>query len=357
MRINPYISEHKRIHHGGPFSINNPNSDILDFSSNISPIGIPSIVRKTIKNQIDIVQIYPDSDSTQLRKKLEHYTKISYSQIVVGNGATEIIYDFCRSFISNKTPVLIPIPTFGEYESAAKLCGAKISFFNTMNLEKNINDFISKIPNNGCIFICNPNNPTGNLISKKTLQKIIILANKQKTLVFVDECFIELVPDHNESILHLIKKYDNLFILRSLTKSFALAGLRIGYGIGSKQMALVLNQIKIPWNISGLAQQAASAALSDKSYLVKVKKLIKKESSYLINCISKLTNFQCIDTSTNFILIRTKIKSHVLQKKLLEKKILIRDCRTIRGLDNNYIRIAVKTRKENQKLINALERL
>jgi threonine-phosphate decarboxylase len=113
MRINPNISEHKRIHHGGPFSINNPNSDILDFSSNISPIGIPSIVRKTIKNPIDIVQIYPDSDSIQLRKNLEHYTKISYSQIVVGNGDTEIIYDFCRSFISNKTPVLIPIPTFG----------------------------------------------------------------------------------------------------------------------------------------------------------------------------------------------------------------------------------------------------
>jgi threonine-phosphate decarboxylase len=357
MRINPHISEHKRIHHGGPFSINNPNSDILDFSSNISPIGIPSIVRKTIKNQIDVVQIYPDSDSIQLRKNLQHYTKTSYSQIVVGNGATEIIYDFCRSFLSNKTPVLIPIPTFGEYESAAKLCGAKILFFKTMNLEKNIDDFISKIPNNGCIFICNPNNPTGNLLSKKTLQKIIIHANKQKTLVFVDECFIELVPDHDESIIHLVTKYSNLFILRSLTKSFALAGLRIGYGISSKQMISVLNKIKIPWNVSGLAQQAASAALSDKFYLDKVKKLIKKESFYLINCISKLKNFQCIDTSTNFILIKTKIKSNILQKKLLEKKILIRDCKTIRGLDNNYIRIAVKTRKENQKLIEALERL
>jgi len=357
MRINPYISEHKRIHHGGPFSTNNPNSDILDFSSNISPLGIPSIVRKTIKNHIDSVQIYPDSDSVQLRKNLEHYTRIPSSQIVIGNGATEIIYNFCRIFVSNKTPVLIPIPTFGEYESAAKLCGAKIIFFKTMDLEKNTNEFISKIPNNGCIFICNPNNPTGSLLSKKILQKIIILANQQQTLVFVDECFIELVPDYDESIVHLIKKYNNLFILRSLTKSFALAGLRIGYGIGSKQMVTVLNKINIPWNVSGLAQQAASAALLDEFYLNKVKNLIKKESMFLINCISKLKNFQCIDTSTNFILIKTKIKSNILQKKLLEKKILIRDCRTIRGLNNNYIRIAVKTRKENQKLINALERL
>jgi len=357
MRINPNISVHKRISHGGPFSITHPSSDILDFSSNINPMGTSSLVRKTIKNQLDTIQIYPDSESTQLRKNLQHYTKIPYSQIVVGNGATEIIYNFCQAFLSNKTPVLIPIPTFGEYESAAKLNGAKVSFFKTMNLEKDVDDFISKLPNNGCIFICNPNNPTGNLISKKALQKIIISANKKKTLVFIDECFIELVPDHDESIIKFIKKYNNLFILRSLTKSFALAGLRIGYGIGSKQMISVLNKIKIPWNVSGLAQQAASAALLHSFYLTKVKKMIKKESFYIINSVSKLKNFQCNDTSTNFILIKTKIKSKTLQKKLLEKKILIRDCSTIRGLNNNYIRIAVKTRKENEKLIKALERL
>lgn len=357
MRINPNISTHKQISHGGPFSITHPSPDILDFSSNINPMGTSALVRKTIKNQLDAIQIYPDSESTQLRKNLQRYTKIPYSQIVVGNGATEIIYNFCQAFLSNKTPVLIPIPTFGEYESAAKLSGAKISFFKTMNLEKDVDDFVSKLPNSGCIFICNPNNPTGNLISKKTLQKIIISANKKKTLVFIDECFIELVPDHDESIIQFIKKYNNLFILRSLTKSFALAGLRIGYGIGSKQMISVLNKIKIPWNVSGLAQQAASAALLHSFYLTKVKKMIKKESFYLINYISKLKIFQCNATSTNFILIKTKMKSQTLQKKLLEKKILIRDCSTIRGLNNNYIRIAVKTRKENEKLIKALEQL
>jgi threonine-phosphate decarboxylase len=148
-----------------------------------------------------------------------------------------------------------------------------------------------------------------------------------------------------------------LFVLRSLTKSFALAGLRIGYGVGTKQMIFVLNKIKIPWNVSGLAQQAASAALSHSFYLENVKKIIKKESFYLINSISKLKDFQCNSTSTNFILIKTKIKSKTLQKKLLEKKILIRDCSTIRGLNDNYIRIAVKTRKENKKLIQALEKL
>ncbi|CAD6368454.1 Aminotransferase class I and II [metagenome] len=354
MRINRYISTHKRIPHGGPFSVTHPNSDILDFSSNISPLGPSKMVRKTIKNHLDSVKIYPDSESTTLKKNLENYLKIPSSQIVIGNGATEIIYNFCQAFLSNKTPVLIPIPTFGEYESAAQLSGAKVLFFKTMNLEQDVDEFISKFPFDGCIFICNPNNPTGHLIQKQTLQKIITSAHKKKTLVFVDECFIELVPNSNETIIGLVKKFSNLFILRSLTKSFALAGLRIGYGVGSKQIISVLNKIKIPWNVSGIAQYAASTALDDPAYLTKVNKIIKKESSYLIDRISKFNNFQCIPTSTNFILIKTKINSKILQKKLLEKKILIRDCSTIHGLNDNYIRIAVKTRKENEKLIKSL---
>lgn len=357
MKINPYISAHKRVPHGGPFSITHISSNVLDFSSNISPLGPSQMVRKTIKNHLDSVKIYPDSESTSLKKNLQNYLKIPYSQIVIGNGATEIIYNFCQAFLSNKTSVLIPIPTFGEYESAAKLRGSKISFFKTMNLEKDTDEFISKFPSNGCIFICNPNNPTGHLMQKQTLQKIITSAHKKKSLVFVDECFIELVPDLNETIIELVKKFPNLFVLRSLTKSFALAGLRIGYGVGSKQIISILNNIKIPWNVSGIAQYAASTALDDPTYLIKVNKIIKKESSYLIDCISKFNNFKCIPTSTNFILIKTKINSKILQKKLLEKKILIRDCSTIHGLNHNYFRIAVKTRKENDKLIKSLEML
>lgn len=357
MKINPNISIHKRASHGGPFSIKYPNAKILDFSSSISPLGAPLPVRQKIKNQLNTIQIYPDSESTQLRKNLHLYTKIPYSQIVVGNGATEIIYNFCQAFISKQTPVVIPIPIFSEYETAARLHGAKISFFKTMNLEKNADEFISKLPSNGCIFICNPNNPTGNLISKQTLHKIISSANKKNTLVFVDECFIELVPDYDESVIKFIKQYNNLFVLRSLTKSFALAGLRIGYGLGSKHMITILNNIKIPWNVSGLSQQAASSALCNLSYLDKVKKIIKKESIYLHTNISKLKNFQCNATTTNFILIKTKIKSFTIQKKLLKKNILIRDCSTFRGLNDHYIRIAVRTRKENKILIKSLEKL
>ena len=357
VKLDLAISSHKPVSHGGLYSISNPKLDLLDFSSNINPLGPSPLVLKTIKNQLNTLQIYPDSDSLKLRKNLQKYTKIPLSQIVVGNGATEIIYNFCKAFLSKKIPVLIPVPTFGEYEVAAKLAGAKVEFYKTMDLKKKIDDFIYKLPNNGCVFICNPNNPTGHLLSKNYLKKIIIAANKKNTLVFVDECFIELVPNYNESIIMLVKKYDNLFVLRSLTKSFGLAGIRIGYGIGTKKLVSILNQIKIPWNVSGLAQHAASAAISTPNYLDKAKKVIQTELNYLKNNISKLDNFDCYDSVTNFILIKTKLKSSNLQQKLLKKKILIRDCSNFRGLNHNYIRVAVKTRKENQKLVHALEEL
>jgi len=351
------ISSHKRVPHGGLYSISNPGPDILDFSSNVNPIGPSPIVLKTIKNRLNTLKIYPDPDSLNLRKDLQNYTKIPLSQIVVGNGATEIIYNFCKAFLTKKTPVLIHIPTFGEYEAASKLAGAKVEFYKTMDLTKDIDNFILKIPKNGCVFICNPNNPTGYLLSKKYIKKIIIAANKKNTLVFVDECFIELVPNYNESIIELVKSFKNLFILRSLTKSFGLAGIRIGYGIGTTKLISILNQIKIPWNVSGLAQYAASSAISTPKYLDKTKKLIHSELNYLKNNISKLENFECFDSVTNFILIKTKINSSLVQQKLLEKKILIRDCSNFKGLNHNYIRVAVKTRKENQKLVMALEKL
>ena len=315
------------------------------------------MVRRYLKRQLGSISEYPDSDSVNLRKALQWYCKIPHEQIVIGNGATEIIYNFCKAFLSKKTPVLIPIPTFGEYEAAAKLSGCKITFFKTMNLASNLDNFIKKIPKNGCVFVCNPNNPTGKLLSKRNLLKIIQAAKKKSSLAFVDESFIELVSESNQSIIKYVKKFSNLFILRSMTKSFGLAGIRVGYGIGSKQIISILNNLKIPWNVSGLAQHAARAALCSISYLNNAKKIIENESQYLRNSISKIDGFECHDAAANFILIKTKQKSKTIQKKLLKKKILIRDCSSFRGLNNNYIRIAVKTRKENQKLVKALEKI
>lgn len=337
---------HDVVKHGGPYSVDYKQK-VLDFSSNVNPLGYPNTVKLDLKK----ISTYPDHHSTKLKQVLSKYLKISQNNIVIGNGATEIIYDFCRAISS--TRVLIVSPTFGEYEAASKLYGDKPGFFVTMHLQADLEKFMQKIPKNGIVFVCNPNNPTGELLSKISMAQIIKAAKSKSCMVFVDECFMELTQTPNQSVLDLVPKFDNLFVLRSLTKSFGLAGLRLGYGIGSKPLVSVLNKIKIPWSVNGLAHQAGITALSDKKFLAKTRNLIKSESTFLTNSISKIDGFSCIETKTNFILIKTKQPAKTIQKKLLGKNILVRDCSNFRGLGPHYIRIAVKTRKENKKLVSA----
>ena len=350
------IRRHTPVLHGGK-TFRNFGKKTLDFSSNISPAGIPKNVKSLLRQNLKNIEDYPDNDSSSLMMSLKKYTGLDKRNLVVGNGAIEIIYNFCFAFLSEKTPVLIPIPTFQEYETASKLNNSKISFFKTMDLSEEIDSFISKIPKNGCVFLCNPNNPTGKLISKKQILSIIKESKKLSTMVFVDECFIELVPDANESVIKYVKKFDNLFVLRSLTKSFGIPGIRIGYGAASKQIVEILQKIKIPWSINSLAQDAGVAALKNKSHLTKSKEIIKKESQFIKNKIAKLDGYECQNSSTNFILIKTKQDSKKIQNQLLKQNILIRDCKNFRGLDNHFIRIAIKSHKDNLKLVTALERI
>jgi threonine-phosphate decarboxylase len=349
------IATHTLVPHGGLYSIENPNSGIVDFSSNVNPLGYPTAINKLLRSWMKNIPVYPDHTSKKLKRRLSSYLGVPINNLVVGNGATEVIYNFCRATTGKNTHVLIPIPTFGEYEAAVRLCAGKLQFFKTMNLEEGFSEFVKRIPNNGIVFVCNPNNPTGALISKKLIIQIVKSAKIKNTLVFVDECFMELTQTLQQSVIDQIQKLDNLFVLRSLTKSFGLAGLRVGYGVGNKKLISVLDKIKIPWNVNGFAQEAAVIALSQRRFLAKTRKLIKTEYKFLKNAIEKLDGFSCFESSTNFILIRTNTNSKQLQKKLLQKKILVRECSTFRGLNQNYIRIAVKTHKENLKLIKELE--
>lgn len=149
---NKSVQSHIPASHGGRYSIKNTDSEILDFSSSVNPLGCHPGVKRYLKKHLNSISEYPDSNSLLLRGNLNWYTGIPKKQIVVGNGATEIIYNFCQTFLNKNTPVLIPIPTFSEYETAAKLCGCKISFFKTMNVTKTLQSFITKIPKRGCVF-------------------------------------------------------------------------------------------------------------------------------------------------------------------------------------------------------------
>lgn len=342
------------VSHGGTSGIFSSQKNILDFSSNINPLGFPKEVKKSIKENIDCIIKYPDPESRELTKLLSKHLRLENNKIVIGNGASELIYAFCNAFFKKNIQVVIPIPTFGEYEVASYLNEAKITFFRTMDLEEDLDSFIKQIPQNSVLFLCNPNNPTGKAIGPKSILKILKDSKKKDTFLFLDESFVDFIPYGDYSSIQFLKKFDNLFILRSLTKLYGLAGLRIGYGLSDKQIISIVKNSKTPWSVSNLAQISSIKAIESKTHLQKTHLLIKKEYHYLKNAISKLKNFEVYESSCNFILIKSKINSKLLQTKLLKKNILIRDCSNFKGLDDHHFRIAVRTRRENQKLVQAL---
>ncbi len=272
------------------------------------------------------------------------------------------MYLFAETFMNKGDTALIPAPTFGEYEGAVKKAGETPKF---VKLNKNFNieesAFVNEMSGAKIIFLCNPNNPTSMLIPTETLTEIIERALRQNSLVFLDEDFLEFVENEKAlSMINKINKYPNLFILRSFTKIFGLTGLRIGYGIANDEIISLLSCAKIPWNVNCLAQAAAVAALKDEDHLTITRDLIKKEKTKLLCELEKIESFKIFPSDANFFFINIKksgLTAAELAGKLLNEGILIRDCTSFRGLDPYYIRVAVKTQVENERLMEALKRI
>ncbi|ABK78598.1 threonine-phosphate decarboxylase [Cenarchaeum symbiosum A] len=351
VKLHREITSHEPTVHGGPYSAG-ALPGLVDFSSNVSPAGPPPSVGRSLKGMMNRVSVYPDPASSSLRARLARYAGLRIRQITVGGGATAIIHDFCRAFLRGRKTLVVS-PTFGEYEAAARLAGARVSRFEAMEVGAETEKLAGAIPRGGCLFLCNPNNPTGELLSKEQVGRLVRAAARRSALVMVDECFIELSRKPRESILDMAGRLSNMLVLRSLTKSFGLAGLRVGYAAGPQGIIDVLEKVRIPWSVSGPAQDMAEAALSCTSHLVSARKMIFKEAGFLRRGISGIDGFECLDTSANFMLVRTRLRGSAVRDRLIKRGILVRDCSSF-GMDGHYIRIAVRTRRENKMLVEAL---
>ena len=334
--------------------------DILDFSSSVNPLGSSQKALDAVCAGFGGITSYPDSNSSELREVIaKHYQGIDRSNVVVGNGSTELIYLFAEAFMKKGDLAVIPAPTFGEYESAISKTGQEPKFVR-LNSDFRIDPsaFKSEMAGAKIVFFCNPNNPTSLLTPTKQLTEIVESALEQDSLVFLDEDFLEFVENEKAlSMIGNIKKYPNLFILRSFTKIFGLTGLRVGYGIASQEIVDVLLCAKIPWNVNCLAQSAAVAALNDTEHLQRTLKLVKEEKAFLLSNLNAVKGFKIYPPDANFFFIdvrETNLTADQITSKMLSKGILIRDCTSFRGLDEYYIRIAVKTHSENERLMKAL---
>lgn len=319
---------------------------VIDFSANINPLGAPL----RLKEFRESIEHYPEPDSSSLKKLLAKIHSIKPDNIAIGNGSIELIYLLPRVLPIKK--VVIPIPSFSEYEFAARSCGFKPVF-----VKQSIETLKKRVSNNSLIFLCNPNNPTGKLFKPGQIKDLLAVCKRKSGYLVIDEAFIDFTPGAN-SFIKSASRVNNLIVLRSLTKIYALAGLRIGYLAANKNIVKKLTACQYPWNVNSLALAAAKEALSNKTYLKKTGALIKKEKKYLWDNLRLIKGVEIFESDANYFLCRLKRGTAAeLKKKLLKRNILIRDCGNFRGLDKSYFRVAVRRRPENKKLYDCLSSL
>ncbi|MBI5049368.1 MAG: threonine-phosphate decarboxylase [Nitrospirae bacterium] len=358
------------IEHGGNIyklaeKLNLAENKVIDFSTSINPLGIPRRVNSNIKKWLIRSCNYPDPDATELREKISEYHNISPETILCGNGSTELIYLIPRALTPMK--VLITAPTFSEYERACRISNKlrvmSYELKRENNFDINTDEFINAMANLqpsafslqpfAMAFLCNPNNPTGRAVKKDSVLKIADAAKMLKCYFIVDEAFIDFCPDN--TVINNVVDNPYLIVLRSMTKFYSLSGLRIGYGVFPLHLIERLKNFKEPWSVNSLAQKAASAVIGDHVHANTTFKLIEKEKKFLEDNF-KNNGIKFFPSDANFYLLKIKSDRDVVFQ-LQKKSILVRDCSNFKGLDSSYIRVAVKSRKDNTLLLKELSKL
>ncbi len=338
------------------------NSVRYDFSVNVNPLGMPASVRRALRRSLAQADRYPDSRCQELKNALTVRHGIAADRIVCGNGASELIAAVVRACSVQKA--LLVAPSFTGYRNALNAVDAQIITVPLWNdMPEELCRQLREQKPELCI-IANPNNPDGSLLSLAALNTIADTCRTTGTTLLIDECFIELSDKGDAgSFIPCLTDYDNVLVLRAFTKSYALAGVRIGYAVATPELIMRV-QAQLPeWNVSVLAQGAGIAAAKDTRWLQKTNRLVAKERAYLVRELEKL-GCRVYPSHANFLLFQVPQVTQVsqngnsgspnLQKQLLQKGFLIRDCSDYDGLAAGYYRIAVKTHGENRKLIHAM---
>ncbi|MBR5419881.1 MAG: aminotransferase class I/II-fold pyridoxal phosphate-dependent enzyme [Lachnospiraceae bacterium] len=323
----------------------------LDFSVNCNPLGLPEGVRRVLGENIEAFSSYPDMDSADLKEALARKEGIAASQLVLGNGASELIMALARVFSGKR--VLLQCPIFSGYERAFRAAGCELSFASggeNFTICKESFDRIEK-EKPELFVLCSPSNPAGTQPSAEDTERLAESLKRAGCVLLSDEVFLDFVPE-GKSLAVFFDKGGRLIVLRAFTKSYAMAGLRLGYALCSDTaMAEKLNAQLPEWNISVPAQLAGLQALEEEPYLVRSLELIGKEREWLSKELDAL-GFCCTPSCANYILFKSDKE---LSEPLLDKGILIRRCDNYRGLPaEGYYRAAVRTREENMQLIEAL---
>ncbi|WP_251621038.1 pyridoxal phosphate-dependent aminotransferase [Odoribacter lunatus] len=314
-----------------------------NFSTNVWYGADSNLLQSLLNRHADKIFHYPEPDAGSLKKALARYHGLSPENIIIGNGATELFYLVAHAFAGADTA--IPIPSFREYEDACRLHHHHIRYISGNALD---------IPaDTRLMFLCNPNNPDGNIRQEQQIRSLLE-AHPDMTLV-IDESFIHFAPDIQTAI-PLQKEYPRLLIIRSMTKDFAIPGLRLGYMLGNPETIDTLVRYKQPWTINALAIEIGKELLNMADELLPDARMLLRRQQNFARQIAQIPGFTPLSSSTTFFLVKTIFDVPRLKQHLLENDgILIRDASNFKSLDRHYFRINTLTDEKNGRLINALK--
>ena len=344
--------------------MHNFNKKLLDYSSNINPLGVPESFKGALECNINEFTKYPDINYIELRKAIGRYLSVrDISFIIPGNGAIELLYKAIQQ--SGKSRLISLKPTFSEYARAASHCGIEYHAIAAFDSEyQNVDiELILESANQDCVvIICNPNNPTGTLINKEKLLQLAGGLKEKGALLIIDEAFMEFTTGYPQnSMLDQLEKFHNLLIVKAATKFFGMPGIRLGYAI-SHNLNLIskIRESIEPWNVNTAAVIAGCSMLEDSHYILNSRVWISTERKNMYDGLSNIEGINVYPSAANFHLIKLlkeNLDAWKLKEKLLEQNILIRTPEGFEGLDERYVRLAVKHRESNIFLIEKIKNI
>lgn len=348
---------------------------VIDFSANINFLGVPEPVRKKAESALEKITHYPQPGSGKLCEAVAGMESVKRGQVICGNGAAEVIFSLVLAEKPKKA--LLPAPAFQEYEQALLSVDCQVEFADLFRgkrlqgdeLEGKQQDRESRkgatAGENGLleriteetdmVFFCNPNNPTAILYSRDYLLQLLEKCAETKTRLVVDECFLDFVSGAEQITMKpFLETYENLFIVKAFTKMFAMPGIRLGYGLsGDKDLLEKMQQVTQPWNVSVIAQEMGIAAAGETDFIERTRAATEAEKQYLLQELQQFP-VEVYGSAANFLFFHGE---KGLDKALEQYGILIRNCSNFRGLEEGWYRIAVRSRNENRRLVQALQRI
>ncbi|MBI2166893.1 MAG: threonine-phosphate decarboxylase [Candidatus Omnitrophica bacterium] len=333
-----------------------PESEILDFSSNINPLGPPESVKALFEESAGELQVYPDSEALEFRREVARHFPLWPENVIAGNGSAELL-DLAVRFLRPKRALVVE-PSFLEYRRLLKREGAEIRSLFLKDREDfnfSLPELVNALRGNDLLILGHPNNPTGTHLAKEALPALLAEAKRRNVFVVLDEAFADWVPE--VSLAREVRDDSYFFVVRSLTKFFTLPGIRIAYGLGSRKLIEKLTAHQTIWSVNRLAQKLGTAALRDEEFTAGSRRWLQEERNWLVSRLAALPGFKVFASTTNFLLVRhaPRPDREPLFEGMGRQKIYVRDLSELPGLGPTYFRVSVKRREDNLKLMEALE--